>query len=763
MRHLIFCPEYPPALIPPGGIGTYVYHISRLLADAGEFVHVIAPLWSGAADRTVESCSGRLIVHRIPMNERLPIANGRGDPASSVKVLQGLAQSDFPSQRFSWQAGLYAETLVEQEGIDIIESQEWAAPLYYFQLRRALGLGPQRRPPCVVFLHSPTEFIFRYNEWDIARPDYFPRKRMEDYSIAAADALFCPSHYLARQVEEHYGLQPRSITVLRYPVGDTQLLERSNQVWRDGTILYVGRLEPRKGIVEWVDAAVAVSDEYPSVRFEFVGADLPYTATLSVLEFINMRIPDCMKNRFSFHPSCGRAELSRFLVQARAAVVPSRWENFPNTCIEAMASGLPVIASRDGGMAEMIEDGQTGWLASESGREGLATALERALKTPPDALASIGHAASQAIRELLNNKKIAEEHIAARVHIARQGPTSSLSLPVNLPWTGRPLKEKSVERSPNATSANGIAIVVTCHEHGELLDDCLTSIRQQTRQPVAVVLLVNMQDDRPSRAMQQAKATGWQVWEMSERSPSEAKNLCIEMVLTAGTNPVAFVFLDSADRLQPSWVETCESVMQRCPSVGIVSSWMQFIGGNNRFVARPCPAFPYQLLTNETVPATAIRTEAIEEAKRFRSNLFGGYETHDLVNTIMAVGWIAVTFPALMSERIEGSSSLPNPSGTIGHDRMRQELLARIPEAVSRDAQQLVLVLESRLRACLRTEASSVRKFGDILMQSFVENLRLIGKALHNPRRATQFLLSHTKKNVARGAAFLIGRFRGHI
>ena len=127
--------------------------------------------------------------------------------------MKGLFQSSFPPQCFSWQASLLAESLVEREGIDIIEAQEFYAPLYYFQLRRALGLGPKRRPPCIVHLHSPTEFIARYSEYDIGDPFLLTSKRLEDYSIAAADALLCPSQYLARQAEAHYGLAAGKIRV----------------------------------------------------------------------------------------------------------------------------------------------------------------------------------------------------------------------------------------------------------------------------------------------------------------------------------------------------------------------------------------------------------------------------------------------------------------------------------------------------------------------------------------------------------------------
>jgi hypothetical protein len=49
MKHLIICREYPPA--PPGGIGTYVDHISRLLGENGETGHVIGQLWEKALNK----------------------------------------------------------------------------------------------------------------------------------------------------------------------------------------------------------------------------------------------------------------------------------------------------------------------------------------------------------------------------------------------------------------------------------------------------------------------------------------------------------------------------------------------------------------------------------------------------------------------------------------------------------------------------------------------------------------------------------------
>src|SRR5262245_24001653 len=266
MRHLIVCSEYPPAPIPPGGIGTYVEHISRLLAEAGEQVHVLSILWHGAPKPLEERCAGNLVIHRVSVDE--PVPGGKFSTDSAVRTT--LFRSAFPRQLFAWQATQLAEQLVEQERIDVIETQEYDAPLYYFQLRRALGLGPSWKPPIIVHLHSPTEFIVRHNEYDSGRPDFVTATQMESFSITSADGLVCPSRYLARQAADRYGLE-EPVNVIPLPIGDSPELSRDQEVWSSGPICYVGRLEPRKGVIEWVDAAVSAALVDPNVVFDFIG------------------------------------------------------------------------------------------------------------------------------------------------------------------------------------------------------------------------------------------------------------------------------------------------------------------------------------------------------------------------------------------------------------------------------------------------------------------------------------------------------------
>lgn len=699
MKHLIICPEYPPAQIPPGGIGTYVVHISHLLAECGETVHVIAQLWDGAPKEIEEKCDGRLIIHRVLINDWKTLNK---NPISEIrsKEVKGLFQSSYPPQCFSWQAGLLAENLVGQEGIDIIEAQDYEAPLYYLQVRRALGMGPQRRPPCVVHLHSPTDIIVRYNDWDINQIYFRTAKRLEDYSVAAADALLCPSRHLARHVESHYGLAEGTIRIIPLPIGDTPILERDKETWEHGTICYMGRIQPLKGVIEWIEAAVEVADEFPNCRFEFVGTNCLGTDSMSGEEFVERLIPKELRPRFLFYGEQKRSSLLHFLARARIAVVPSRWENFPNTCIEAMCSGLPVIASGSGGLAEMIEDGRTGWQASKPGSKGLSEALKRALETPWMRTAEMGREASVTIRQMCDNRKILEDHLNFRSQLVNRRSTNSLHPPVNLPWTKRHFSDESSTKTQKNSSQEGLAVVVTCSNAGQFLDGCLQSLKEQTRKPAAVVIVDDdSSEEQTLKAMNQALQEGWKIIRKRNVGLVSAKNAGIEAVFGSGLNPIGLTFLGAEDQLEPGFVSVCVSVLQQCPDVGLVSCWVHHFGPDEKIWIRPCPSFPYQWLSNEAASFSAIRTEALREAGNFRPVMSGGYENWDLFNAVMAAGWVAVTIPEILGHNRVRKDSTSHING-----RMRRELLERFPDLIARDAKEIVLITESNTAQLLCDE-----------------------------------------------------------
>lgn len=430
MKHLFICREYPPAAYLPGGIGTYVRQISVALAEAGETVHVIGHRWPGAPRLREVTHDGRLTVHRVSLDEPMRAPDGLAWTAPPGLPQQAMLHSRLPAQVFAWQAALLAERLIEDEGIDIVEAQEWEAPLVYLQARRAAGLGPQRRPPCVVHLHSSSEMIFQANGWSTEVADHAPALALEAQSIRWADAILAPSRFIADETAERLQLQGRPITVIPYPLLPGDAVARDASVWQAPAVCHVGRLELRKGMLEWAEALALASARQPDLQAHFAGGDTPLSVTGegSVRQAMLRCLPASRRHRLVFHGNLDAAGMRRLQARCSLAVVPSRWENFPYACMEAMRSGLPVIVAPRGGTAEMIEAGRCGWVASSGTPQALAAALQSALATPAAQRRNMGAAAAERIAALCGIANVLAAQRAFRrsvVERAMQAPQAA--------------------------------------------------------------------------------------------------------------------------------------------------------------------------------------------------------------------------------------------------------------------------------------------------------------------------------------------------
>jgi glycogen synthase len=659
MKHLIISRELPPASYPAGGIGAYVANIAELLARRGDTVHLIGERWDGAPDPREVRFDGRLVIHRVGPGDA-----GVNDPAQAARMkreLQGLQNSVFPAHWFAWSVALLAERLVDEEGIDIVEAQEWEAPLYHFLLRRSLGLGPARRPPCIVHLHSPSEFIHKYNGPSKPRPSFDTVRRMEEFCIRSADALLCPSRSLAAAATRHYGLQPGAIEVIPLPVGLSPRIERDASVWAEGAICYVGRLEPRKGVIEWVEAATRVAREDPRPHFDFVGAD-----SWKLQGELERQIGPELSSRFRFHGPKSKPEIASHLGRANAAVVPSRWENFPNVCIEAMASGLPVLATRFGGMAELIEDGASGWLAEDTGVAGmvdsLAEALRRCLAAPGERKAEMGAAAARRVRRLCDNDAVLDAQQRFRAGLVARGAAQA--------GPGAP---------HNPQVSIGVVVRVAAPVDAERV---LRALQAQTR-PADAVAVVHQHPATPSWRDHSAEVV---LEHAPELIGTQAWNHGFS-VLAARRAADVWLFLDEYDALEPDCLERMAEVFSHRPDVGLVSPWTD--RADEGLDARPSPATPYQLTGNDAAPASAFRAQALSPSGPFRPGLPREYDVWALANEVIAKGWSAVTLPGLHARRLTSSRRLSWAQATSLR-AIRAEALAPFDGRENATALQLI-------------------------------------------------------------------------
>ncbi len=193
----------------------------------------------------------------------------------------------------------------------------------------------------------------------------------------------------AQRILEREGLAPGSIAVIPNGVDLTAFAEPkpAGAVRR---FITVANLRAEKSHETLLAAAAGLLREYPDLEFQFVGEG-PRRGELEQLA----RDRDLLSHvTFLGH----REDIPALLEAADVFVLPSRSEAFPNAAIEAMAAGLPVVASAVGGLLDLIDDGRTGLLVPARDPGALLASLRSLIEAPARARA-IGRAARAEVQQ----------------------------------------------------------------------------------------------------------------------------------------------------------------------------------------------------------------------------------------------------------------------------------------------------------------------------------------------------------------------------
>jgi L-malate glycosyltransferase len=143
-------------------------------------------------------------------------------------------------------------------------------------------------------------------------------------------------------------------------------------------VAVVSRLNPQKGIEYFIQAAAMVAARGAATRFLIIGGPGSNVAYRSSLETLAQDLR--MTGRVIFTGE--RSDVREILKEVNLAVLPSLSEGLSNALLEAMAAGLPVVATDVGGNPEIVKDGKTGFLVRAGDTEALSNAMIRILESP---------------------------------------------------------------------------------------------------------------------------------------------------------------------------------------------------------------------------------------------------------------------------------------------------------------------------------------------------------------------------------------------
>ncbi len=332
-----------------GGIATYVRHAARMLSRAGHHVEVVC----GSRSRSSGGIEGGVFVHRV-------FTGSKGD--------QRCPEYFCPAAASVFEARHRAIG-----GFDVVESPEVNAEGAEFA-------AAHPNVALVVKLHTPLFVVDRYSRarFGVLEATRFglgalrrgklpnwpkkPDTRPWDYEkvlALAADRVAAPTRGIAHLVDEEWHLPSNRLSIFPLP------FESPNDLFNiplpgTGTghrVLFVGRLEPRKGVHHLGQALAIIRRRVPNATLRCLGQICQAPVAGWSMDVYMKKRAGGSAAAIEFPGTVPRNELPHELSSADVCVFPSLWENFPYVCLEAMTAARAIVGSNAGGMAEMLDDG----------------------------------------------------------------------------------------------------------------------------------------------------------------------------------------------------------------------------------------------------------------------------------------------------------------------------------------------------------------------------------------------------------------------
>ena len=212
------------------------------------------------------------------------------------------------------------------------------------------------------------------------------RLSVEQRVMGSADAIVVSTAEEREDLARLYRKSPHNVHVV--PAGvDTELFRPQNKIearralglTEKKVILYVGRLEPLKGVDILIDAFSRLAD-LAEARLLIVGGRLGSDRELKRLRSFAEQLG--IADRVTFTGAVKQTELPNYYSAADVFALPSYYESFGLVALEAMACGTPVVVSRVGGLKTFVKHGESGYLIPWRCPEPFAQRLDMLLANP---------------------------------------------------------------------------------------------------------------------------------------------------------------------------------------------------------------------------------------------------------------------------------------------------------------------------------------------------------------------------------------------
>ncbi len=281
----------------------------------------------------------------------------------------------------------------EQISYDVMHCHYYMSGIAGIQLQR-LWSTPERTLPMISTFHTLALMKNLVARGELETEDA-TRLDAELELVRTSNAIIAPSESDASYLEYLYEADPSKICVIPpgvdtkvfHPISKSKARQFVGAEPKEKIVMFVGRIEPLKGIDMLMYAMKVVTQDEPELplKLYIVGGDISqdvslWSAELQKLEKLRklLRIPKVVK----FVGQKPQHELAYYYNAADVVVMPSHYESFGMTALEAMTCGVPVITTNVAGISSLIDERKRALLTSVNNPLLLASQIEYLLTHP---------------------------------------------------------------------------------------------------------------------------------------------------------------------------------------------------------------------------------------------------------------------------------------------------------------------------------------------------------------------------------------------
>jgi len=400
MKIAIVTPEFVSETDFDGGLANYTHRLAKSLIQLGH-----KPVVFVKSFENTKIIFDGIEVQRVDMEKYDEWIYSNKYLCKPYSIAKRLFYRRTPWRNLEIKHGLKIQSSQLNKQLKQIHKEQHFDIIHYAHLG-GVGYCRPKDIPCVARLSSSTSLCQQFGGYGAPDKEIMYQEKLEFKALKKMDGIFGPSRMIASITEKEIN---RKIEIIETPyIEESAALDNSlyeQHLKGKKYLLFFGSIGLIKGSGTIAEIIYELLQQNPDLYFVLVGKSLHSSdPSMNMVQYIKHRAKE-HANRVIHFDKTPHSQLYPIISNSLFCVLPSRMDNFPNTCIEAMAHSKIVIGTLGNGFEQLIDQGKSGFLIKVDDHKQLLETINKTLALSPEEKQVIEKNALKRI-ELLKPEKV---------------------------------------------------------------------------------------------------------------------------------------------------------------------------------------------------------------------------------------------------------------------------------------------------------------------------------------------------------------------